>query len=481
MSESLIYFNGINGATGSYGLPPMTPTQLSRAVLAAEEARDADRAALAGALASRHRRARGRGHLGVKEGVDVKDPAQAGWGVIFSHDADPAIEDALSELLSLRRGQAGERFRIYKGGTRVGGGVRPGESKTAWLARNGMEPGPADPDRVPYYLLIAGSPQAIPYSFQYELSVQYAVGRLHFDTPDEWAAYARGVVRAERGECGRGKRAAFFGAAHDGDAATQQTVSKLITPLAQRLAAMPPAAGWQIDTIVRTDARKTRLSELLSGPQAPALLLTGSHGLEFPLGDSRQLPHQGALLCSDWPGPAAWDAGRPIGQEFYLAGDDIPDNADVTGLLAFFFACYGAGTPKLDDYYHRAFAAQEAIAAEPFIAALPQRLLGHPRGGALALLGHVERAWSYSYNWPGVGAGLTAFESTLRRLLAGYPIGAATEFFHERWAELTTVLTSLLADAEAGAADPFALAEMWTATNDSRGYVVLGDPAVRLA
>ena len=41
--------------------------------------------------------------------------------------------------------------------------------------------------------------------------------------------------------------------------------------------------GWQIENILREEAVKARLKDLLGGPQTPALLMTASHGMEFPL------------------------------------------------------------------------------------------------------------------------------------------------------------------------------------------------------
>jgi hypothetical protein len=467
--------NGLNGATGDYLLPPLTPQEIS--AIARGEKLDPKHVQELKQWWDRISQA----HFATKEGVDPTNLTESGWAVIFAHNADPAIRGALSPLLELRRKQATQKNSYYREYTDKDG-YRPGESKQQFLARlphcvgngRGVGPGPADPTRVPYYLLIVGDPEAIPYRFQYQLDVQYAVGRIHFHSLDGYAEYARSVVDSETGKQARPRRVTFFGARNSADQATQLSADHLVKPVAEKLAGELPA--WQVQTMIKDEATKASLSRLLKGEETPAVLFTAGHGIGFPNGDPRQLPHQGALLCQDWPGPLQWR--QPIPPEFYLSADDVTSTARLDGMVAFFFACYGAGTPKMDDFAHQALQERAALAPHAFLACLPQKLL---TCGALAIVGHIDRAWGCSFVWKRAGEQLAVFESALLRLLNGHPIGSAIEYFNQRYSELSSDLSIELEEISYGKEpDDQELAGMWTANNDARNFVVLGDPAVRL-
>ncbi|MGH2524857.1 MAG: hypothetical protein ACRDH2_20310, partial [Anaerolineales bacterium] len=311
-SPDLWFFNGIDATTGAYSLPPMSPKEVF-ALAAGQSVSEDERSD----LESRRDQLQ-RPHAGVE--ADARNLDETGWGVIFAFDDPqaPAIREALMPLLNYRKGKAGDKYKEYFGEE----GYLPNESKLDWLDRHGMGPGPVDPEKIPYYLLIVGPPDKIPYPFQYQLDVQYAVGRIYFETMAEYATYAQSVVDAETRLAMRPK-ATFFGVANPGDRATNLSAEQMIQPLAQRIVEKQPkwaesaqkarqAAGlpgkvpkWEIQSLLKEEATRSRLSDLLHGPEAPALLFTASHGMAFPNKPEfheLQLRHQGALLCQDWPG-----------------------------------------------------------------------------------------------------------------------------------------------------------------------------------
>jgi len=471
MNTSPVIFNGINGTTGTYLRSPMTLHEIAE--IAQGKAPDAKLIRHLKAL-RRWLALITRDHLGPKEGVDPRDLSQTGWGVVFSRDGDPAVREALGELLQHRRRQASQRqdhyYREYWGDE----AYQPGEEKWDFLNTRGAGFGPVDPENVPYYLLLVGDPESIPYRFQYELDVEYAVGRLHFETPDEYATYARAVVEAEEGGTPEKPRAAFFGVRNPDDQTTQQSADFLVEPLAETVAREHP--HLQVELLLEEEATKARLARLFEEP--PDFLFSASHGVGFASGDQRQRSHQGALLCQDWPGPQAWK-NKGVPEDHYFAGDDLSSDAQLNGLIAFHFGCYGAGTTRLEAYAHRHGGAPEIIAPKGFVARLPQRLLAQ---GALAVVAHVEQCWGYSYLGMKGGERLQTFESTLKRLLEGHPVGSAMEYFNRRYAEISTALSSELKRLKYGKKpDGHKLGRLWTAENDARSYVVLGDPAVRLS
>jgi hypothetical protein len=165
----------------------------------------------------------------------------------------------------------------------------------------------------------------------------------------------------------------------------------------------------------------------------------------------------------------------------YFSADDIASDADVFGMLAFIFACYGGGIPKHDNFHRLAFGSQKDIAPYVFVSQLPLKLLSHPRGGALGVFAHVERAWGSSIAWDGAVNDIETFDSTINALLNGKPAGAASEYFNQRYAEISTMLTEELDQTSPENQDDVRIAGMWTSNNDARNYTFIGDPAVRLA
>lgn len=446
MSEPLLTFNGIDAATGQYLLPPMRIGRFARKI--------------------RPQRIQPSGRpKGVVAGVDATSVDEAGWGVIFHRDADQAIKDALRVLLDLRK--ATDHYRVLS--------YFPGESALSFLLRHGAAPGPVVPEQVPYYLLIVGGAESIPFAFQEDLDVQYAVGRLPFDSTEEYRRYAESVVSAERdAPCQR--RAAFFGVENAGDLATELSARQLVAPLAEGLG--DRLTDWDVAHYSGNAAVKSQLHAELHGGSRAAFVFTAGHAVFFSRQHLEvQRQRQGGLIMSDWPGPQ-WD--EPIPKAHYFAAHDLQPEARVHGLVSFHFACFSGGTPTCDSFRENG---GKPIAESPFVARLPQALLAHPAGGALAVIAHVDRALNTSFLWRDASQ-VAVFRSLLEELFEGHPVGYAMECFGQRYAELAVQLHAekLLAaeSPEHQAADELAV-RLWLAFHDARGYVLLGDPAVRLA
>lgn len=406
--------------------------------------------------------------------IDPNNLAEAGWGIILPEGLDPKIREALAPLIEQRRRQVGDAklFRIFEGKA----GYRRGDTVRAWLDRFNVGLATVDPELgVPLYLLLVGGPDLIPFEFQYLLDAYWCVGRVAFDRVEEYRSYAEGVVRYEEAATiGHKRQVAVFNTRNIGDRATAMLHDQVATPLAGGGATQRPLGqrqGFALTPLLADAATKENLGKTLTANQA-ALLFTGSHGVGFSVADARQRAMQGAILCQDWE-------GGPVGDAEMFSAGDIDGNARLDGLIHFFFACYGGGAPAFDTYSRQPDGNPLRICPEAMVARLPQVMLAR---GAQAVLAHIDRAWSYSFQ-AGRGAPQTQeFRDVMTRLLRGERIGQSTDQFNLRWAVLSAELADLQQQREllAGQVPDAVVANRWVARDDARNYVILGDPAVRL-
>ena len=169
---------------------------------------------------------------------------------------------------------------------------------------------------------------------------------------------------------------------------------------------------------------------------------------------------------------ASHGPGVPPRSHHCVKAVDLGADAQVHGLFAFLFACHGAGTPAFDQFLVDRAKGPVPIAGWPFVSALPQQLMSHANGPALAVFGHVERAWGYSIRPRGLGPRLRPFRNLISRVLKGEPVGHATKDFSDRFTAASAQL-NLFNDPSYPEARPPAseLAALWIECNDARNYV----------
>jgi hypothetical protein len=414
-------------------------------------------------------------HLAVVPTVDRANLAEAGWGVVFAKDIDPGVKIALEPLIKHREQQVAnpKLFKIFEGVQ----GIRPGQSAIDWLGRSGVSLAVVDPSEgVPYYLLLVGSPQQISFELQQVLDTQFAVGRVHFETPAEYESWARAVVAYETGATvPHRKQAAMWMPRHDGDAATTMLLKQVGEPFVK--SGLAAGKGYALAPFIDAQATKACLTEILQGKATngpPAVLFTGSHGIEWPRADpAGQRENQGALITQEWT------AGAPVKRGQYFSADDVGKDVRLDGMMCVLFACFGGGCPATDSYGSAADGSEIQIAEQALIARLPQRLLSH---GALAVMAHVDRAWSWSFQ---SGSGLPqprVLRSAIETLMLGHRAGEAADVFNLQWSTLAALagMRQRPGAATGAGTSSAGMTNLLIARDDARNYVLLGDPAARL-
>ena len=205
---------------------------------------------------------------------------------------------------------------------------------------------------VPYYLLIVGSPQRIPFEFQAQLDLQWAVGRLHFD---DVADYARVRAEGRRVREGTGAAAAS-GARRSGcraircDLATPLLAGAVVRRISRRVSAgiSSRSASGRLrgdDVRRRRPGDEGAADDSLPRRHRWRRAGAGLHRLaRRRVVDCRsarsQRERQGALVTQEWT------RGRPLTDDCYFAASDVPPTPRVAWPDDVLFACFGGGCPE---------------------------------------------------------------------------------------------------------------------------------------
>lgn len=405
-------------------------------------------------------RLRNESHFGLISDIDSSDLAVTGWGVVFPAEINEPLRDALEPLLDHRRRQANaQRMRYHELRYQIG------ERHNTFLARHGVALGPVDPDRgVPYFLLLIGSPSEIPYAFQRDLGLYYAVGRIWFSTIDEYRRYAEAVVQAELANGLRQRSVGLF-TPHLSDGEQHWLTAALSQP--------GGIEGWRLTKFVGGVATKVRLREIIE-QGLDALLLIDGPTVASSFASGRK-GTRGAPITGEWTGSSkAFE--QPIPPDGYFSIDDLGPKAKLSGSVIWMEGAFSAGDEMEP---HLAAFNDLSVGALPTISQLAQRMLSLKSGGALAVVGRIGASF------PAVAANDLRPDqeaASLALLRGGKPVGAVVEdVFANSYVRHAIAVSEELEDLKFGKLfEPSRLARLWAAMCAVRGYVVFGDPAVRL-
>jgi hypothetical protein len=334
----------------------------------------------------------------------------------------------------------------------------------------------------------------VPLSVQHVLAADGFVGRLAFDGADDYRAYAEKVQRWEDHPSPARAGDAILHTVHDDTPATRRGHDTLMTPGQRILARRRDLGDVRVAEIRATGTAQPAPEELMravaGAGDRPAVLFTLGHGAGAPRAGwpstTRQRCEQGALS---------------FGRGGLLSGRDLAGRTFLAGGMWVALACFGAGTPDSSDYLHWLQLlgrdghvrddlghVRDSLARErPFVAGLPKAALASP-DGPLAFIGHVDLAWAYSFlelddrPMPRPGRLMGVIQSLLHGDRAGVALRYLTRFF----AEVNTELTALddghtrAGRSALGARERLRRGHLWMLRQDLAGWMLLGDPAVRL-
>jgi hypothetical protein len=466
---------GIDYSTGRSIVEPIDEQDFSRMILGSFPHETLSRASAETATARSYKaevRARS---------PNLDDPLSVGWKFLVSNK-DPLKEEIIKavEPLAKHRGMKDpSQPLIYNCNYEY--------EWMDWIRNNcwSLSLGEA-----PYYVLIIGGPEQVPFRFQSTLDSAVAVGRANFDSIEDLKEYVKKVIRLEKAENPVVDREVIMFAPNWGlDDPTFFSKTFMAQPLSQHI---KDTLNFQTTNLFENDATKEKLINTVAH-SAPTLVYTASHGLGAPNEDmSIQKRYNGAICCQNMRG-----IGKPPQGTYSV--DDVPDGgAYAEGSVFFNFSCYGYGTPARSDFYHwtrrdglKSNGNPRFNAAEDFISALPKKLLAHPRG-PIGFFGHVDTAWLHGFADPvnpyileRWSSRMGPFKKAVETILSAHTLGLVLNSMNSGYSIGSLVLTNaydrIASGAEVMTSEKNSrLVDYWIARTDAQNYMLFGDPGTHV-
>ncbi len=406
---------------------------------------------------------------------DPGDPRQAGWTYLVNR-SDPYGHEIKENLapLAAQRGMANPAEPLLFN-------HESQEDWFDWLHENYYSLS-LEGKKTPQYILIVGGPDQIPFRFQSILSTVANVGRVHFEDLDDLTTYVHKLIRIENApEPLSRKEVVVF--APDGGLPDPTYFSKryMADPLAEH---MHESLGFDTHTLSSIDATKTKSLAALQQTK-PALVYTASHGLgALDQTLEVQQRYNGAICCQR-------TGSERRTEDWLFAAHDIPlEEPFLEGAIFFQFACFGYGTPAESDYAHWLPNARDDYPGTDFVAAIPKKLLAHPRG-PIAYIGHLDTAFLHGFadvsnrhidaRWH---TRIAPFKAAVEDILGAQPSGLSMRNLHNRYSVCNALITNIYDREKRGRltwtpALKARFLDNWITRGDAQNYMVFGDPAAR--
>ena len=430
------------------------------------------------------RRGKGAPERELAGGTDTNSVRDMGWGIIVVEERAEAYLGAIRLLIEWREQQMAESAVILKVSADE---IHEMDQVERWLSEHYWS---LHMDKRPRYLLLVGDLHELPIALERSLTGHAMVGRLAFTHPGpnrepvlkDYRAYVEKLLQIEKSTYRRSKPEMLFYGVEDGSQATQIGIEQLLKPALKYLdksESEAPLPGFRgVHQLSESSFGEPCPETLFEDPAVsdPNLLLSISHGMGCPNDKAQRWALQGAMS---------------FGSEFVTA-ENLRERCFLPGGLWFYLACFGAGVPSQSVF--RGWLEEMGVAEleidyllmslseQPFISALPQAALANPHG-PVGVVSHIDLAWTYGLVEPTVeGSDLELHRRISDPLIRMRIRDGKSPRVGLMLAELgcslkrydTRIITLTGAQERP---EP----TLWMARQDFAAYILLGDPATRLA